>query len=69
MSLAGYVGRYSVRKSLRFELKPVAGTERFVYDAVDLSEDLAEGLGTVKDVILARHLSMMRRVFKSLPDP
>ena len=64
-----FVGRYSVRKSLRFELKPVAGTERFVYDAVDLSEDLAEGLGTVKDVILARHLSMMRRVFKSLPDP
>ena len=64
-----FVGRYSVRKSLRFELKPVAGTERFVYDAVDLSEDLAEGLGTVKDVILAQHLSMMRRVFKSLPDP
>jgi len=63
------IGRYSVRKSLRFELKPVAGTERFVYDAVDLSEDLAEGLGTVKDVILAQHLSMMRRVFKSLPDP
>ena len=66
---ARLIGRYSVRKSLRFELKPVAGTERFVYDAVDLSEDLAEGLGTVKDVILAQHLSMMRRVFKSLPDP
>ena len=69
MGFSEYVGRYSVRKSLRFELKPVAGTERFVYDAADVSEDLAEGLGTVKDVILAQHLSMMRRVFKSLPDP
>ena len=69
MSLAEYVGRYSVRKSLRFELKPVAGTENFVYDAADVSENLAEGLGTVKDVILAQHLSMMRRVFKSFPDP
>ena len=45
MGFSEYVGRYSVRKSLRFELEPVAGTENFVYDAADVSEDLAEGLG------------------------
>ena len=69
MDISESIGRYCVRKSLRFGMVPVAGTENFVYDAADASEDLAEGLNTVKDVILAQHLAMMRRVFKQLPDP
>ena len=69
MPLADCIGRYSVRKSLRFGLTPVCGTENFIYDAVYASEDLAECLDTVKDVILAKHIAMVRRVFKQLSDP
>ena len=67
--LSNCIGRYNVRKSLRFEMKPVAGTENFIYDSVYAGEDLAEGLNTVKDVISAQHIAMVRRVFKLLPDP
>ena len=69
MVLTECIGRYSVRKSLRFEMKPVAGTEKFIYDSVYASEDLAECLDTVKDVISAKHIAMVRRVFNQLPDP
>ena len=69
MALAECIGRYSVRRSLRFGLTPVAETENFVYDAVYASEELAECLNPVKDVILAKHIAMVRRVFAQLPDP
>jgi hypothetical protein len=69
MTLAECIGRYSVRKSLRFGLTPVAGTENFVYDSVYASEELAECLNPVKEVILAKHIAMVRRVFAQLPDP
>ena len=69
MDLSECIGRYNVRKSLRFALIPVSGTENFVYDAVYASEELAECLNPVKDVILAKHIAMVRRVFAQLPDP
>ena len=69
MDLSEYIGRYNVRKSLRFGLIPVAGTENFVYDAVYASEELAECLNPVKDVILAKHIAMVRRVFAQISDP
>ena len=69
MDLSECIGRYNVRKSLRFALLPVSGTENFVYDAVYASEELAECLNPVKDVILAKHIAMVRRVFAQLPDP
>ena len=69
MNLSECIGRYNVRKSLRFALIPVSGTENFVYDAVYASEELAECLNPVKDVILAKHIAMVRRVFAQLPDP
>ena len=69
MDLSECIGRYNVRKSLRFALIPVSGTENFVYDAVYASEELAEFLNPVKDVILAKHIAMVRRVFAQLPDP
>ena len=62
MDLSECIGRYSVRKSLRFGMVPVAGTENFVYDTVYASEELAECLNPVKDVILAKHIAMVRRV-------
>ena len=69
MDISECIGRYNVRKSLRFGLTPVSGTENFVYDAVYASEELAECLNPVKDVILAKHIAMVRRVFAQLPDP
>jgi hypothetical protein len=67
--LADCIGRYYARKSLRFEIKPVSGTENFIYDTVFPSEDLAEGLNTVKDIITTQHKAVVRRVFNLLPDP
>ena len=69
MDISECIGRYNVRKSLRFGLIPVSGTENFVYDAVYASEELAECLNPVKDVILAKHIAIVRRVFAQLPDP
>lgn len=69
MDLSECIGRYSVRKSLRFGMVPVAGTENFVYDTVYASEELAECVNPVKDIILAKHIAMVRRVFAQLPDP
>ena len=69
MDLSECIGRYNVRKSLRFGMVPVAGTENFVYDTVYASEELAECLNPVKDVLLAKHIAMVRRVFAQLSDP
>lgn len=69
MTLNESTGLFSVRRSLHFELKPVAGTADFLDDIIADNEDRATGLDTVKDILLAQHLTLIRRVFKSLPDP
>ena len=69
MTLNESTGLFSIRRSLHFELKPVAGTADFLGDVIADNEDRAAGLNSVKDIILAQHLTMIRRVFKSLPDP
>ena len=66
MTLNESTGLFSIRRSLHFELKPVAGTADFLGDVIADNEDRAAGLNSVKDIILAQHLTMIRRVFKSL---
>ena len=69
MTLNESIGVFNLRKSLRFEMRPVAGTADYIADVIADDEDRAAGINAVKDVIQAQHRSMVRRVFKSLPDP
>ena len=69
MSLKDSIGRFSVRKTLRFEITPLGRTADFLCGYVDEDETRAAGLGTMKAVIEAEHLNLVRRVFGSLPDP
>ena len=69
MKVEDSIGRYSVRKTLRFEMKPIGRTADFLAGHLEADEERAAGLNKVKAVIEAEHLMMVRRVFKSLPDP
>lgn len=69
MTLEESIGRYNIRKSLRFELKPVARTADYLDEMLAGDEDRAAGLNTLKAVFEAEHLTMVRRVFRRLPDP
>ena len=63
------IGRFNIRKTLRFEMQPVGKTADFLAGHLEADEERAAGLNKVKAVIEAEHLMMVRRVFKSLPDP
>ena len=69
LKLKDSVGRFTVRKTLRFEMLPIGKTADFLAGHLEADEARAAGLNKVKAVIEAEHLMMVRRVFKSLPDP
>ena len=69
MTLNESIGRFNVRKTLRFEMKPVGKTADHLDALLADDEDRAASLNTVKAVIEAEHLALIRRVFKSPPDP
>ena len=50
-------------------MKPVGKTADFLAGHLEADEERAAGLNKVKAAIEAEHLTMVRRVFKSLPDP
>ena len=69
MTLNESIGRFHVRKSLRFEMKPFGMTAERLDPLLVEDEERAAALNMVKAVIEAEHLALIRRVFKSLPDP
>ena len=69
LKLKDSVGPFTVRKTLRFEMLPIGKTADFLAGYLEADEERAAGLNKVKAVIEAEHLMMVRRVFKSLPDP
>ena len=50
-------------------MQPVGRTADFLAGHLEADEERAAGLNKVKSAIEAEHLTMVRRVFKSLPDP
>ena len=50
-------------------MRPVGKTADFLAGHLELDEERAASLNKVKAAIEAEHLTMVRRVFKSLPDP
>ena len=69
MKIEESIGRFNIRKTLRFEMQPVGRTADFLAGHLEADEERAAGLNKVKSAIEAEHLTMVRRVFKSLPDP
>ena len=69
MKIEESIGRFNLRKTIRFEMKPVGKTADFLAGHLEADEERAAGLNKVKAVIEAEHLTLVRRVFKSLPDP
>ena len=69
MTLNESIGRFNVRKTLRFEMKPLAATAEYLNAFLADDEERASSLNTVKSLIEAEHLALVRRVFNSLPDP
>ena len=70
MKLNESIGRYSVRKVIRFAMQPseLCAAELFE-PLMAQDEQRAAFLNTAKAAIEAEHLQLVRRVFKSLPDP
>ena len=69
MKIEESIGRFNIRKTLRFEMKPVGKTADFLAGHLEADEERAASLNKVKAAIEAEHLTLVRRVFKSLPDP
>ena len=69
MMLEKSIGRYDVRKVLRFEMRPVGETADALSQFLEEDVERAAALNTVKSVLEAKHLMFVRRVFKGLPDP
>lgn len=69
MTLNESIGRFNVRKTLRFEMKPLGKTAENLDAFLADDEDRASSLNTVKTLIEAEHLALVRRVFNALPDP
>ena len=68
MKLNESIGRFSVRKAVRFSIKKLYSRAECFDDWISEDEDRAAALNTVKAAIEAEHLMMVRRVFKALPD-
>ena len=70
MKLNESIGRYSVRKVIRFAMHPsdLCATE-VIGAIIAQDEQRAAFLNTAKAAIEAEHLSLVRRVFRALPDP
>ena len=69
MKIEESIGRFNIRKTLRFEMKPIGKTADFLAGHLESDEERAASLNKVKAAIEAEHLTMVRRVFKALPDP
>ena len=69
MKLNESIGRFSVRKAVRFSIKKLYSRAEWFDDWLSEDEARAAALNTVKAAIEAEHLMMVRRVFKALPDP
>ena len=69
MKLNESIGRFSVRKAVRFSIKKLYSRAECFDDWLFEDESRAAALNTVKAAIEAEHLMMVRRVFKALPDP
>ena len=69
MKISESIGRFSIRKTLRFEMVPLGQTADFLEGHLAADEERAASLNKVKAAIEAEHLTMVRRVFKKLPDP
>ena len=69
MKIEQSVGRFNIRKTLRFEMKPLGRTADFLEGHLAADEERAAGLNTAKAAIEAEHLTMVHRVFRKLPDP
>ena len=69
MKIGESIGRFNIRKTLRFEMQPIGRTADFLAGHLEADEERAAGLNKVKSAIEAEHLTMVRRVFKQLPDP
>ena len=69
MKIEESIGRFNIRKTLRFEMKPIGRTADFLAGHLETDEERAASLNKVKAAIEAEHLMMVRRVFKQLPDP
>ena len=69
MKIEESIGRFNIRKTLRFEMKPIGNTADFLAGHLEADEERAASLNKVKAAIEAEHLTLVRRVFKALPDP
>ena len=69
MTLNESIGRFNVRKTLRFEMKPLGKTAENLDAFLAEDEERASDLHTIKTLIEAEHLALVRRVFNALPDP
>ena len=69
MNLKESIGRFSVRKSVRFSMKETYCRAEWLEHWISDDERRAAALNTVKAAIEAEHLTMVRRVFKALPNP
>ena len=69
MKIEESIGRFNIRKTLRFEMKPIGNTADFLAGHLEADEERAASLNKVKAAIEAEHLTLVRRVFKSLSDP
>ena len=69
MTLNESIGRFNVHKTLRFEMKPLGKTAENLDAFLAEDEDRASDLHTIKTLIEAEHLALVRRVFNALPDP
>ena len=70
MKLNESIGRYSIRKVLRFSMRPsdFCATEG-IGAIIAQDEERAAFLNMAKAAVEAEHLQLVRRVFKILPDP
>ena len=69
MKIDESIGRFNVRKTLRFEMRPLGKTAEYLEGHLAADEERAASLNIAKAAIEAEHLTMVRRVFKKLPDP
>ena len=69
MKIEESIGRFNVRKTLRFEMRPLGKTAEYLEGHLAADEERAASLNIAKAAIEAEHLTMVRRVFKKLPDP
>ena len=69
MTLNESIGRFNVRKTMRFEMKPLGKTAENLDAFLAEDEERAASLNAMKTLVETEHLALVRRVFNALPDP